>query len=396
MLNDSEKRKGLPRISGVAYLIGGIIIGGFGVLAVMFFLTMPACACTPAPTPTFTVPYIPTPNPGATGTAAAARAQTAEERLQLRDFVVDEIRGQIGLMYDTSSDRMSVEVRAWSKDGVGDVVNVLSYGSISTYSNLAFLPERSALIASSSNRSTIFDIDDTRSPVERRVEQSLLYSPDGQWLVGWDTHQLRLLEKNSFGTLMQVIYDGFWAEDAAFSPDGTQIAIIGQDTDRANRVYIEIYDLPTLTRAASYDIESGNGAFDSRVLLTPDHRSVIALLRDTIYVFDLASSQERYFEGPPFPFRAAVDASGRWLAVDGPGDTVTESSILLYDLQETNHLAPEPPKTYVLKNIPPHKQFQFLSDGLLVGHDGISFTLYHWTGETWGDPKVVLTAEDLH
>ena len=72
MLNDNEKRKGLPRISALAYLIGGILIGSFGVLAVMFFLTMPACACSPMPTPTITLPYIPTPNPGATGTASGS------------------------------------------------------------------------------------------------------------------------------------------------------------------------------------------------------------------------------------------------------------------------------------------------------------------------------------
>ncbi len=381
---EKEKLKGVPAARGLWYLIAGMVIGGVAVLAVIFMLTLQACACEPQQPPT-TLPLIPTPIPGVTGTAAAQAVLPVK---RLITFRVDETMGLIALSYEGKGAGVYfVETRPWSQMSVGESRQLIQSGAY-LYDELSFNAALSSLSMSSTTRKAMQSFNLKTDQFEGILPdtQQALYSPDGRWLAFLNTdgfismsdlpsHSARSLILQGKGHLM------------TFSPDSTLLAVgVTNDLDPQYEA-IEIFSLPDLTPIGTYEL---SGLISSPMVFSPNNDQLAFGVDQSLNVM-LKNGSRRYFDVYAPIHALAFDPTGQWLAINED----TSAKITLYPLEQTVKLPPEPLMPQALVSQTPIAAFQFVKDGLLIGDVSSTLTLYRWTGDTWGDAKIVMTEADL-
>lgn len=388
---DKEKRKGVPT-RGLLYLAVGIAIGVVGMMIVTMIANR---SVRPDFEPT-TLPVIPTPAMGVTGTADA---QTVVRPHRLLAFAVDETNDQIALSYMTGRETF-LALKPWQDTHVGTTPPIILVrgGAAPAYMHFSFNPmaEPPTLMVSPSDNSHMRIFDTT---LEQNVSRGgmnnvtdSLYSPNGAWLAVIQDNQSVKISRTPPGTFDIVPVQGR-ATSITFSADSQMLAVASIDAENANKLSVDVFRLPTvtpteahitLTPVRSYSLEGG---IASPIVFSPDNIHMAVVVDNSIRVLSLTDDEQRYFDvGTPVR-HLTIDPSGRWLAVSGitPGTEETRF-ITIYSLEEGNALAPELVMTQSISMNANIAGLQFVDEGLLVGEDAGTLTLYRWTGELWGDP----------
>lgn len=174
---------------------------------------------------------------------------------------------------------------------------------------------------------------------ERLMLANLTYSPDGKWLVGWDTHEafVRVWNAKTGTPVLALKAPGFKATGCTFSPDGLTFVVAGEGR-------LQMYDVTSWREQTSWadKVDASRG-----LVFSPDGRLLCAASDSLIRVFEVATRQERVTMKPREPAsrrsyayhdgRCQFSPDSRFLAWVGQ-----DHAVEVWDVQRDALLTPFP------------------------------------------------------
>ena len=384
---ETEKRKGIP-MRGLMYLAAGVVIGAVG----MMIVTLMSNAGERPDTEATSLPVIPTPAMVMDGTASAQTVlDFPVDPAVIKAFAVSEPLKQVAFNYWNGSNTV-LEIRPWANGHIGKtpITKLTEF----EYQKLSFNAVQPSIAASAIQKVSLFDLK-TNKLVKNFSGGEGVYSPDGQWFATSQSDHTIELYRNSLDTVYGTLDVQVFPYDITFSADSTMLASVSVSRTRPNEMYVEIFALSNSERIGFYTL---NGTVSSSIVFSPDNTHIAVASSESVHVLSIKDGDQRYFDTPDTTItRVAFDATGAWLAASGGVSASGEKSgIYVYPLAEPKAIPTSASSVQFLETpLNDVKDIQFVEAGLLVLDSTSTLTLYRWNGEMWGNPVVVLTADDL-